>query len=80
VDVTGVGVEANFFSAMLWIIIILLVLLIVFLIWEIWICEGAHLGRRFVVWLYDLAASRYERIKGFDPGRSGFWVNRSSGR
>ncbi len=52
---------------MLWIIIILLVLLIAFVIWEIWICEGAHLGRRFVVWLYDLAASHYERIKNFDP-------------
>jgi ubiquinone/menaquinone biosynthesis C-methylase UbiE len=36
------------------------------LIWEIWICEGAHLGRRFVTWLYDLAATRYDRIKDFD--------------
>lgn len=34
--------------------------------WQLWICEGAHLGRRFVVWLYDLAASRYDRIKRFD--------------
>jgi ubiquinone/menaquinone biosynthesis C-methylase UbiE len=42
-------------------------LLIVCLLWELWICEGAHLGRRFVVWLYDLAAGRYDRIKGFTP-------------
>jgi ubiquinone/menaquinone biosynthesis C-methylase UbiE len=35
-------------------------------LWELWICEGAHLGRRFVVWLYDLTATRYERIKQFD--------------
>ena len=34
--------------------------------WEIFVCEGAHLGRRFVVWLYDLTAERYERIKEFD--------------
>lgn len=37
------------------------------LAWELWICEGAHFGRRFVVWLYDLAARRYDRIKRFDP-------------
>ncbi len=34
--------------------------------WELWICEGAHLGRRFVVWLYDRAAPRYDHIKRFD--------------
>ena len=37
------------------------------LAWELWICEGAHFGRRFVVWLYDLAARRYDGIKHFDP-------------
>lgn len=37
------------------------------LTWELWICEGSHLGRRFVVWLYDLSAPRYDRIKRFDP-------------
>ena len=52
---------------MTWIFLSLLVLLIAILIWEMWICEGAHLGRRFVVYLYDLAASRYEGIKSFDP-------------
>lgn len=36
------------------------------LAWELWISEGAHFGRRFVVWLYDLAADRYDRIKQFD--------------
>ena len=34
--------------------------------WEVWICEGAHLGQRFVVWLYDLAATRYDDIKQFN--------------
>lgn len=41
-----------------------LVLLVAF--WELYICEGAHLGRRFVVWMYDLSARRYDRIKSFD--------------
>lgn len=36
------------------------------LIWELYIAEGAHLGREFVVWMYDLAATRYEGIKKFD--------------
>lgn len=43
-----------------------LAVVLVLLVWELWICEGAHFGRRFVVWLYDLAANRYDRIKSFD--------------
>ena len=45
-------------------LIVAIVLLLI--IWELWICEGAHLGRRVVVWLYDLAATRYDGIKQFD--------------
>jgi ubiquinone/menaquinone biosynthesis C-methylase UbiE len=44
----------------------LLIVIFGLLAWELWISEGAHLGRQFVVWLYDLAAGRYDRIKGFD--------------
>lgn len=47
--------------------IVLGVTIVGLLAWELWICEGAHFGRRFVVWLYDLAAGRYDRIKHFDP-------------
>lgn len=35
--------------------------------WELSICEGAHLGRRAVVAMYDLTASRYNQIKEYDP-------------
>ena len=35
------------------------------LYWELIVAEGAHLGPRVVVWLYDLVAGRYERIKKF---------------
>jgi ubiquinone/menaquinone biosynthesis C-methylase UbiE len=45
---------------------LLLLIATVLIVWEIWICEGAHLGPRFVIWLYDLAAGRYDRIKDFD--------------
>jgi ubiquinone/menaquinone biosynthesis C-methylase UbiE len=51
----------------MWILILSSVLIVGLAIWELWICEGAHLGRGFVVWLYDLAAFRYEKIKQFDP-------------
>jgi len=51
----------------MWILIFSSVLIVGLAIWELWICEGAHLGRGFVVWLYDLAAFRYEKIKQFDP-------------
>lgn len=45
---------------------LLIVVLILLIVWELWICEGAHLGRRVVIWLYDLAARRYDGIKHFD--------------
>ncbi len=50
-----------------WAFIPLILLFMGIAYWEIWVCEGAHLGRRFVIWLYDIAAVRYERIKQFDP-------------
>ncbi len=37
------------------------------LYWQLVIAEGAHLGARVVVALYNLVAPRYDRIKGFDP-------------
>ncbi len=43
---------------------VLVVILLAY--WELWVCEGTHLGQRFVVWLYDLAATRYEDIKQFN--------------
>jgi SAM-dependent methyltransferase len=45
---------------------VVLGLVLLGVIWEVWICEGAHLGRRFVVLLYDLLAGRFESIKQFD--------------
>jgi ubiquinone/menaquinone biosynthesis C-methylase UbiE len=47
--------------------IALFVVIVLLAAWELWICEGTHLGRRFVVWMYDVAAGRYEGIKRFDP-------------
>jgi SAM-dependent methyltransferase len=44
-----------------------LVALILLAVWEVWICEGTHLGRHFVIWMYDLTAKRYDRIKSYDP-------------
>lgn len=36
--------------------------------------EGVFLGRRVVVWLYDLAAGRYDGIKQFDPDTESAFV------
>lgn len=44
----------------------LIVAVVLLVVWELWICEGAHLGGRVVVWLYDQAATRYDGIKQFD--------------
>lgn len=45
---------------------VIAVLLIVLAIWELVICEGAHLGPRVVIPLYNLTAPRYDSIKRFD--------------
>jgi SAM-dependent methyltransferase len=59
----------------MWIIILLAGLIGLLAVWELWICEAAHLGRRAVVFFYDLTARRYERIKRFDPA----WERRCLG-
>ncbi|HEY1409262.1 MAG TPA: methyltransferase domain-containing protein [Promineifilum sp.] len=52
-------------------LIVLGILIVAGLIWLLhWLLirtEGVFLGRRMVVWLYDLAAGRYDAIKKFDP-------------
>jgi len=45
---------------------IILICLALFLYWAIVISEGTYFGTRFVVWLYDLSAHRYDGIKRFD--------------
>jgi len=58
--------------------ILLLLLLLVALGWLLhWLLirtEGVFLGRRAVVWLYDLAAGRYDALKQFDPDTESAFV------
>lgn len=42
--------------------------LIAFLYWQLILAEGAYLGRRAVILLYDWSARVYDRIKGYNPG------------
>jgi ubiquinone/menaquinone biosynthesis C-methylase UbiE len=56
--------------------LLLLVITALLLYWLLIITEGVYLGRRLVVWLYDLTASRYDRIKAFDPASESFFVTR----
>ncbi len=49
-----------------WLILIaILISLYLVLYWTLVISEGSYLGARFVVWLYDLSAKRYDSIKQF---------------
>jgi len=59
----------------MWIYLTLAAILILLAVWELYFCEGAHLGRRSVIWTYDLAARRYDGIKRFDP----VWERRTVG-
>ncbi len=42
--------------------------------WLVVITEGVFLGRRMVVWLYDVTAHKYDGIKEFDAGAERFFV------
>ncbi|MCA9868631.1 MAG: class I SAM-dependent methyltransferase [Anaerolineae bacterium] len=60
---------------------IVLVLLVLAAVGGVWLAhwllirtEGVFLGRRVVVWLYDLAAGRYDAIKQFDPDTESAFV------
>jgi ubiquinone/menaquinone biosynthesis C-methylase UbiE len=44
--------------------------------WLIIITEGVFLGRRMVVWLYDITAHQYDRIKEFEPDDEWYMVTR----
>ena len=49
-------------------LIALIALIIVVLTWWVLIAsEGVYLGKRVVIWLYDVFATRYDDIKGFNP-------------
>lgn len=37
------------------------------LYWQLVVAEGAYLGRRIVILLYDWFAPRYDKVKGFQP-------------
>jgi len=46
------------------------------LYWSLVITEGVFLGRRLVVWLYDVTAYKYDRVKDFDDEEEQFFVAR----
>jgi ubiquinone/menaquinone biosynthesis C-methylase UbiE len=47
------------------------------LIWWLFIgTEGVYLGRRIVIWLYDVYASHYDRIKQFNPNQESLYLAR----
>ncbi len=52
-----------------WIIgIVGLLIVAALLYWQLILAEGAYLGRRVVILLYDWSARVYDRIKGYNPG------------
>ena len=56
--------------------ILLFALLGLLAYWLLVVTEGVYLGRRVVVWLYDLTATRYDAIKQFDADAERFFVIR----
>lgn len=65
-------------AALLWgVAVILLVAgLGLLFYWLVVVTEGVFLGRRVVVWLYDITAHKYDRVKAFDDEAERFFVIR----
>jgi ubiquinone/menaquinone biosynthesis C-methylase UbiE len=61
-----------------WFVIGLIILVAVGLLlyWLLIVTEGVYLGRRLVVWMYDITAHRYDGIKQFDKDSERFLVIR----
>lgn len=52
-----------------WVVgVVVALALLAFLYWQLILAEGAYLGRRVVILLYDWSARVYDRIKGYNPG------------
>ncbi len=56
--------------------ILFIALVAAVLYWLLVITEGVYLGRRVVVWMYDLTAHKYDGIKEFDDDAERFFVAR----
>jgi SAM-dependent methyltransferase len=62
---------------MTWLILLLALTAVVALGYYLLVAtEGVFLGKRVVIWLYDLTAHKYDDIKGFDPLDERFSVAR----
>jgi len=62
---------------MIWVLIIVgSTLLGTVLYWLLIMTEGVFLGRRVVIWLYDLTAARYDSIKDFSESDDSFFIAR----
>jgi ubiquinone/menaquinone biosynthesis C-methylase UbiE len=60
-----------------WLALLLgLLFLALLLYWLLIATEGVFLGRRLVVWLYDITAGRYNAIKAFEAADEQFFVGR----
>lgn len=58
------------------VILTIVPLIVLFLWWLLVTTEGVYLGRRVVIWLYDVYASRYDSIKEFDPAYEAAYISR----
>lgn len=56
-------------------VIVILLILALFLYWQLVIAEGAYLGARVVVFLYDLVAYRYNKIKQFNESDDHYFLS-----
>ena len=69
--------HVNFILALDFCLGLLLIAAIAALVyWLVVITEGVYLGRRMVVWLYDITAHKYDGIKEFDADSEHYFVTK----
>lgn len=62
---------------MVWVLIIVGVIILgTLLYWAFVSTEGVFLGRRMVIWLYDLTANKYDSIKEFSASDDSYFIAR----
>lgn len=65
-------------TILLWVFAVIAAVSVVaaILYWLLITTEGVYLGRRVVVWLYNITAHKYDKIKDFDDEAEDFFVAR----
>lgn len=59
---------------MVWWVVVGIALLAGLIYWQFFLAEGVYLGKRVVIWLYDLGAKTYDGVKQYDADDEAYYL------